>query len=78
MKIQKHVRRYEARKAYKKLHVCALTLQTGLRAMAAHKEFRYRKQTKAAIIIQVLSLITSYLLESYIFTHLIIKASFFM
>lgn len=31
----------------------AITLQTGLRAMTAHNEFRFRKQTKAAIIIQV-------------------------
>lgn len=53
-KIQKNIRRYEARKAYKKLHVSALILQTALRAIAARKEFRLRKQTKASIIIQVL------------------------
>ncbi|KAL0651033.1 hypothetical protein Bca4012_093724 [Brassica carinata] len=52
VKIQKNGRRYYSRKSYKKLHVCALALQTGLRAMAARKEFRFRKQTKAATIVQ--------------------------
>jgi hypothetical protein len=52
-KIQKHIRRYAARTAYKKLHISALLLQTGLRAMVARKEFRFRKRTKAATIIQV-------------------------
>lgn len=52
-KIQKHMRRYHARKRYRGLHVSVLVLQTGLRAMAARKEFRFRKQTKAAILIQV-------------------------
>lgn len=54
IKIQKNTRRYEARKAYKKLHASVLTLQTALRAIAARKEFRFRKQTKAAVIIQVI------------------------
>ena len=53
VKIQKNVRRYEARKAYTKLHASVLTLQTALRAVAALKEFKFRKQTKASIIIQV-------------------------
>lgn len=52
-KIQKNVRRYEARKAYKRVQASGLTLQTALRAIAARKEFRFRKQTKAAVIIQV-------------------------
>lgn len=30
-----------------------IVLQTGLRAMDARKKFRFRKQTKAATIIQV-------------------------
>lgn len=55
MKIQKHLRRYEARTAYKKQQHSALMVQTGLRAMAARKEFRFRKRTKASIIIQVIS-----------------------
>lgn len=54
VKIQKNTRRYQARRAYKKLHMSALTVQTALRATAARKEFRFRKQTKASIIIQVL------------------------
>ncbi|XLT06428.1 hypothetical protein HN51_045177, partial [Arachis hypogaea] len=53
IKIQKHARRYEARKSYRKLHASVLTLQTALRAVASHKEFKYRKQTKASIIIQM-------------------------
>ncbi|THG21657.1 hypothetical protein TEA_000286 [Camellia sinensis var. sinensis] len=52
VRIQKHVRRYQARKAYRRLQVSVLVLQTGLRAMDAHKKFRFRKQTKAATIIQ--------------------------
>ncbi|KAL2325366.1 hypothetical protein Fmac_024424 [Flemingia macrophylla] len=52
VKIQKNVRRYEARKAYKDRHMAALTLQTALRAIAARKKFRFKKQTKASIIIQ--------------------------
>jgi hypothetical protein len=54
VKIQKNVRRHQARKTYRKLHLSVLVLQTGLRSMAAHKEFRFRKQTKAAILIQVI------------------------
>ena len=54
VKIQKHTRRHRARKAYNSLHVSVLVLQTGLRAMAARKQFRFRKQTKAARIIQVI------------------------
>jgi myosin-5 len=56
IKIQKHTRKYAARTAYKKLHVSALVVQTGLRAMIARKEFRFRKRTKAATIIQVIPL----------------------
>ncbi|CAL5343097.1 unnamed protein product [Camellia sinensis] len=55
VRIQKHVRRYQARKAYRRLQVSVLVLQTGLRAMDAHKKFRFRKQTKAATIIQVVA-----------------------
>ncbi|GAU21892.1 hypothetical protein TSUD_33890, partial [Trifolium subterraneum] len=52
VKIQKNIRGYEARKAYKELHMSVLTLQTALRAIAARKAFRFEKQTKASIIIQ--------------------------
>jgi hypothetical protein len=54
VKIQKHVRRHESRKGYIKLHASVLTLQTALRAIAARKEFRFKKQTKASTIIQVI------------------------
>ena len=53
IKIQKNLRRHLDRKAYTKLMSCALVLQTGLRSMVAHCEFRYRKEIKASIIIQV-------------------------
>ena len=53
LKIQKNFRRYTARKSYLTLYLSAVTLQTGLRAMTARDEFRFRKQTKAAIAIQV-------------------------
>jgi len=57
LKIEKNFKGYIARKSYLKLRSSATTLQTGLRAMKARDEFRFRKQTKAAIRIQVLLLI---------------------
>lgn len=54
VKIQKIFRQYIARKSYTAVLLSAITLQTGLRAMTARNEFRFRKQTRAAIIIQVL------------------------
>lgn len=53
VKIQKNTRKYQARSTYNRLHISVLVLQTGLRAMAARKEFRFKRQTKAATIIQV-------------------------
>lgn len=52
--IQKNFRRYIVLKSYSTVRSSAITLQTGLRAMTARNEFRFRKQTKAAIIVQVL------------------------
>ncbi|KAK2970160.1 hypothetical protein RJ640_019628, partial [Escallonia rubra] len=52
LKIQTNVRGYSARMAYTKSKFSVVLLQTGLRAMAARKEFRFRRQAKAAIIIQ--------------------------
>lgn len=82
VKIQKHIRRYDARTAYKRLHVSTLVLQTGLRTMAARKEFRFRKQTKAAIIIQVISLAMLYCLDDfnfyYPFAYLVSVPSIFL
>ena len=51
--IQKDLRMYLARKAYNRLCSSAVSIQTGMRAMGACNELRFRKQTKAAIIIQV-------------------------
>lgn len=53
-RIQKHARAHTARKAYTELRASAIVIQTGLRAMAAHNEYSYRRRTKASIIIQVL------------------------
>ena len=51
--IQRNWRMYAARKAYKELYFSALSIQTGIRGMAARNEIRFRRQTKAAIIIQL-------------------------
>lgn len=53
VKIQKNLHCYFARKSYATLQCAAITLQTGLRAMTACNEFRFKKQTKAAVCIQV-------------------------
>lgn len=53
LKIQKNFRCYIARKSYLTLQDSAVTVQTGMRAMIARTEFRFRKQTKASIKIQV-------------------------
>ncbi|KAK9684902.1 hypothetical protein RND81_10G241200 [Saponaria officinalis] len=52
IKIQKNLRRHLSRKSYREAQLSALTLQTGARVMAARSEFRFKKQTKAAKIIQ--------------------------
>lgn len=54
MKIQTNIRRHHARNAYNKLRVSVLVLQMGARAVAARKEFMFRKRTKAATVIQVI------------------------
>lgn len=51
--IQRDWRMYTARKAYREVHCSALSVQTGMRGMAARNELRLRRQTRAAIIIQV-------------------------
>lgn len=51
--IQRDWRMHVARKAYKELYSSAVSIQTGMRGMAARSELRFRRQTKAAIIIQV-------------------------
>lgn len=59
LKIQKNFRCYTSRISYKALQNSAIIVQTGMRAMTARGEHRFRKQTKAAIKIQV-SLSLSY------------------
>lgn len=54
LKIQKNFRAFIARKSYLKLRSGAVVLQTGYRGMIARNEFRFRKQTKASVVIQVL------------------------
>lgn len=54
IKIQKYLRQYQCQTAYKQLRTSALALQTGFRAMVAHNQFRFKRQTKGATIIQVL------------------------
>lgn len=56
LRIEKNFKGYIARKSYFNQRSSAIILQTGLRAMKARDEFRFRKQTKAAIHIQVLLL----------------------
>ncbi|PQP93279.1 hypothetical protein Pyn_22805 [Prunus yedoensis var. nudiflora] len=56
VKIQKNMRKYQARSTYNKLHISVLVLQTGLRAMAArvwrcHKAVKYYKKLKKGSIV---------------------------
>lgn len=53
LKIQRCFRMHFARKAYKELHTSAVSIQTGMRGMAARCELRFKRQTRAAIVIQV-------------------------
>lgn len=53
LRIQRDLRMYFARKAYKDMCTSAVSIQTGMRGMAARNELRFRRQTRAAIIIQV-------------------------
>jgi len=45
---------HTARKAYKELFTSAVTIQSALRGMCALKELHFRRQTRAAIIVQVI------------------------
>uniref|UniRef100_A0A804M997 Myosin motor domain-containing protein n=2 Tax=Zea mays TaxID=4577 RepID=A0A804M997_MAIZE len=45
IRIQKHVRAHSARKAYLQVYESATAIQTGLRAMAARNEHRFRRET---------------------------------
>ena len=54
LRIQTALRMHLAQKAYQESCCAAVSIQTGMRGMAARSEIRFRRQTKAAIIIQVL------------------------
>lgn len=51
--IQGCFRMHIARKAYKELYTSAVSIQTGMRVMAARCELHFRRRTSAAIVIQV-------------------------
>lgn len=53
LKIQTNLRGHLEKKKYTTLKLNVIILQAGLRGMAARKEFRYRRQTEASIVIQV-------------------------
>jgi myosin V len=53
LRIQKTTRWYFAWKTYCQLRLSAVTLQAGVRAMAARNEFNFRKRNKASVRIQV-------------------------
>lgn len=44
---------YLAKKAYKDMCFSAVCIQTGMRGMAARNELRFRRETRASILIQV-------------------------
>ncbi|TKY62281.1 Myosin-6 protein [Spatholobus suberectus] len=50
--IQRCFRMHIAKKAYKDLYTSAVSIQTGMRGMAARFELHFRRCTKAAIVIQ--------------------------
>ncbi|KAK1307642.1 hypothetical protein QJS10_CPA09g01892 [Acorus calamus] len=52
LRIQKNLRMCVARKTYKELLASSITIQSGLRGMAARKDLLLKRQTRAAIIIQ--------------------------
>lgn len=54
LKIQRHSRMYLAKNAYRRLYFSAISVQTGMRGMAARNELRFKKQTSVAIFIQVI------------------------
>lgn len=51
--IEKHSRRYLTKTAYGRIKSSAIVLQTALRAVAARRDFMYRRRCRAATVIQV-------------------------
>lgn len=54
LKIQTALRMYLARKAYKNVRTSAVSIQAAMRGMVARNDLRFKRQTRAAILIQVL------------------------
>ena len=53
VRIQKTARKHQARKKYSKLRISVLALQMSLRSIAARKVYRFKRQSKAATLIEV-------------------------
>ena len=53
LRIQRDLRMFLARKDYTELFSAAVSVQAGMRGMVARNDLCFRRQTKAAIIIQV-------------------------
>ena len=53
LRIQAYYRMHHARKAYIAVSFASISLQAGIRGMAARKELLFRRQTRTAIVIQV-------------------------
>lgn len=53
LNIQKNSRKFLARKAYKNLYISAVSIQAGMRGMTDRNELLFRRQKKAATVIQV-------------------------
>lgn len=58
--IQRCFRMHIDRKAYKELYASAVSIQTGMRAMAARCDLHFRRRTEATIVIQVGNIWRSY------------------
>ena len=71
VKIQKNFRMHIARKAYKELYASAISIQTGMRGMVARSELRFRRETKAAIVIQVGDLLKKAITTRCLYIHTI-------
>lgn len=54
-----------ARKAYKDLYMSAVSIQTGMRGMAARYELRFRRRTRAAIVIQVENILKTVIIRYF-------------
>lgn len=53
LKVQTYFRMYSAQKVYRGLSSSSVIIQACCRGMTARKELQFRKQTRAAIVIQV-------------------------